>query len=495
MSTTLSQSPAFTSDYLMAEARLGGLVGVAPPVRSQLDASLGQPDLIVPALILGGLLAYLAITYAVALVGLSRGAGAARGAVWLVVGAAVAFELTLLFMPGLFSQDVFGYIAYGRIATTYGLNPYVWPPSAFAKDPVVGWVAQVWQTYACPYGPLWVDVQSALAVAAGRLPLMDQAFVYRAVASVLQLLNVCLVWQVLGRVTPLGRTQRVAALAAFAWNPLLLVELVGDAHNDVLMVTLSLLAVLLLVAGQRTARGPLAASVCFTLGALVKYLSGIGVIWAAVAAAGLATSRRNGLLRVASITVFSALVIVVLAVPWLELPDSLDPLLNETVGVGYVNSLPDHLGLALGVQDERTQLLERDVSLVMFGLYLVWEMRRIRARPGPATLVAATARSSLIYVLLVSTSAQAWYFALPVALAVLLGLRSPLARLAIGYSLLALPTFYVSYYLRDLMPTGLWVIYGLVPLAAYLWRPDRLDPWRSVQALCIRVAGVSVRKA
>ena len=81
-------------------------------------------------------------------------------------------------------------------------------------------------------------------------------------------------------------------------------------------------------------------------------------------------------------------------------------------------------------------------------------------------MVRATARSSLVYVLLVSTSVQAWYFALPVSLAILLGLHSALARVTIGYALLALPTFYVSYYLRDLTPAGVWLIYGLVPLLA-----------------------------
>src|SRR5438128_1937756 len=75
--------------------------------------------------------------------------------------------------------------------------------------------------------------------------------------------------------------------------------------------------------------------------------------------------------------------------PWLELPDSLDPLAAETAGVGYVNALPDSLalafadqvltpaGLPMTVARELTRGLERFLVLVAFGVYLLWESRRV----------------------------------------------------------------------------------------------------------------------
>lgn len=501
LSGPLSHSSAFTSglrawlpvlDVLVSPAANAwpALATAAPPLTDQ----LGQPGLIGPAAALGGALVWLGLVYSLGLVVLNRGAGASPGAVWLVLGWALVFQATLLGMPGLFSQDVFSYLAYGHLATDYGLNPYVWPPSAIAKDPLVDWVAGVWQTYACPYGPLWVDVQSALALALDRLPVPAQALAYRGLANVLQLLNVGLVWLLLGRLVPLRRAERVAALAAFAWNPLLLFELAGNAHNDVLMVSLSLVGVLLLArAGSRLGHGNLAlevaACVWLTLGALVKYVSGIGLVWLAVACAapaGRTRLRRSALLALVSLALAAAL-----SIPWLELPDSLDPLLNETAGVGYVNDLPDQLTLALARQLGSVadalgpaRLFERGLGLAIFGVYLLWEARRVSTDGRPASVVRATVLSVLVYVLLVSTSMQPWYFALPVSLAVLLGLRSALARVTLAYAGLALPTLYSSYYLRDLLPGVVWLGYGAGPLLLLLpgWRGRPGAWWRGALA-------------
>jgi hypothetical protein len=221
------------------------------------------------------------MAYLGTLIVLHRGLAARRSAVWLVVGAAVVFQATLTFLPGLFSQDVFSYIAYGRLAAAYDLNPYVWPPSAIAKDAVVQWVAVPWRSYAAPYGPLWLDVQWAIARLYGDRPIADQAIVYRLLSNALLLVNLGLFWRLPGRMRSLDRTQRTTALAVLAWNPLVLFEVAANAHNDVLMVSFSLLALLLFTSSSR---GVLS-GVSFTLGALAKYLSGIGLIWVALASA------------------------------------------------------------------------------------------------------------------------------------------------------------------------------------------------------------------
>ena len=108
-----------------------------------------------------------------------------RGALVIVLGAAALFQATLAWMPGIFSQDVFSYIAYGRLAAIYDLNPYIWPPSAMAKDVALPWVAEVWRTYPAPYGPVWLDVQSLLAARLASWSMADQALAYRALGDVL----------------------------------------------------------------------------------------------------------------------------------------------------------------------------------------------------------------------------------------------------------------------------------------------------------------------
>jgi hypothetical protein len=488
LSGALSHSPLFTTAFLEAhpaarqlfEATVLSARSLLPGLPdTALTEPLGSSLYATPALALGAVMLWLALGYVAALVLLGRDLGDLPRATWVVVGSALVFQLTLAFLPGLLSQDVFSYVAYGRLAAAYDLNPYIWPPSVIPRDAVVPWVAEVWRTYTSPYGPLWVDVQWAMARLTGDESIADQAMAFRLLANVLLLANLALLWRLLGCLLPLTRRDRCASLAALAWNPLVLLEVSTNAHNDVLMVTFTLLALLLLA---RSSTGLLAGA-SLTLGALVKYLSGIGLVWLAVALAARPASGRRRALRPGGLVVVSLMLLAGLAGPWLELPDSIAPLLNETAGVGYVNSLPDSLALAVatGVSAsvELARALERLVVVTAFAAYLVWEARRVWTVASPGAVAAALARSSLIYIVAVSTSVQTWYFCLPVAVAAALGCRSRLTRVTLAYSVLALPALYLSYYLRDSTPGWVMAVYGVAPLLLLV--PD-LAAWARARA-------------
>ena len=469
ISVALSHSPLFTAALFEAHPPLRLMPDLARGTlpwltEVPLAEPLGAPAYLPPAAAMAAVMLGLAAGYAAALILLQGDTGARPAALWIVVGGALLFQATCFFLPGLFSQDVFSYIAYGRLASVYDLNPYVWPPSVIPKDAVFPWVAEVWRTYASPYGPLWVDVQAAMARATGGLSIADQALAYRALANALLAANLGLLWALLGRLAPLDRAQRTASLAALAWNPLVLFEVAANAHNDVLMVTFTLLAFVLLARSSNA----VLSSASFTLGVLVKYLSGLGLVWVYVAAAARTTSWRSRVFRTAAMVVVSVLLVLAVAAPWLELPDSLGPLLDETAGVGYVNSIPDSVALAvadrLSAPVELTRTLERLLALGSFIVYLVWEWRRVWSEATPAAVARALARSSLIYIVAVSTSVQTWYYCLPVAVAVALGCRWRVTQLTLAYSVLALPALYLSYYLRDGTPLWVNLVYGLAPL-------------------------------
>jgi len=76
--------------------------------------------------------------------------------------------------------------------------------------------------------------------------LMERVFAYKLLMNAVHLANLGLVWWLLGRLMPSERA-RLAAFTAFAWNPLMLFDVAGNAHNDGLRVTLRLLGVVPLV--------------------------------------------------------------------------------------------------------------------------------------------------------------------------------------------------------------------------------------------------------
>src|SRR5207249_142861 len=221
-------------------------------------------------------------------------------------------------------------------------------------------------------------------------------------------------------------------------------------------VTFSLLGLLLC---GRSTRG-IASVASFSLGALVKYLSGLGLVWVVIAA--VASSGR--IMRLALLVGVSVAIALIVAWPWLELPDSFEPLLAETAGVGYVNALPDNLALTIGdhiLGRDLARAIERLLIVIAFGAYLIWEARRVTAEATPAAVARACGRSILIYVLAVSNSVQTWYFYLPLAFVVVLGWQQTLTRITVSYSLLALPALYLHYYLRDATPFWIDIVYGL----------------------------------
>jgi alpha-1,6-mannosyltransferase len=227
-----------------------------------------------------------------------------------VVALAVAYHVVVLFLPLLFSRDVYSYGAYGRIAAVHHLNPYVATPADVPADPLARYVGPKWFDTPAVYGPLWTQV-SALVVRVAE-SVGAQIVAFRALAVAASLATLAVVAALTRRLWP----ERAAfALAAFGLNPVVLFQSVGSGHND-LFVALSVAAALLLVAARR----PLLGTAVLTLGALVKATAGVPLLLLVVAA--VARAPRGARLRVAAGHVaVSAGIALVFAAPFLQTDD------------------------------------------------------------------------------------------------------------------------------------------------------------------------------
>jgi hypothetical protein len=98
-----------------------------------------------------------------------------------------------------------------------------------------------------PYGPLWVLTTWPLVVLAGDNPL-GAVVAYKALALTCYVACCALIW------CSAEPRQRVRSFVLFAWNPLVVLDVLGKVHNDVLPALAVLLAVVL-VTRRRGAAG------------------------------------------------------------------------------------------------------------------------------------------------------------------------------------------------------------------------------------------------
>jgi hypothetical protein len=485
VSFRLTHNQEFTKQYLQQfpalQELLDRLFALARPVVPNIEP---PPDLNLPTAVMAVGFVVAGLGYLGAIVLLDRGAARGRPALGLVLLFALLFQATVLVMPGLFSQDIFGYLEYGQIPAVHHLNPYIWPPSAFNRDPLLQWVAPIWRTLPSPYGPVWTDLNWLLAQVLYGRSIIDQVEAYKLLANVLHLLTLGLVWWLLGRLLPAPRA-RLTAFAVFAWNPLVLFESPGNGHNDDLALFALLLGFVPLVMGARARvldGRYLGAVALFTVSGFVKYLSAVCGPFLVVAWARQLRTWRARAAAVVLAGVLAGVVTALLFAPWLELPDSLDPVLSQTGGSLYANTLPDlvslhvadqHLvprGMTLAVARATARGWMRLAVDAVFVVYLAWEVWWLWRAAGPGGMPAARAlvRSStrvlMVVILVVSIWVQTWYFVMPLALAALLGWRATLTKVVVGYTLTALPVLYTHYYLQEDAPDGIFWLYGLLPL-------------------------------
>lgn len=160
---------------------------------------------------------------------------------------ALAIGLAGLFMvaPPLLSQDVFSYIAYARLGVEHGLNPYLNAPAAAATDPVFAYVG--WPDAASVYGPAFTLASFAIA----QLSLSTSLWLTKAAmaAAVLGVAALC------ERIAVRRGCEPKAAVVITALNPLVLVHVIGGAHNDALLALALTAALALLVSGRQVSGG------------------------------------------------------------------------------------------------------------------------------------------------------------------------------------------------------------------------------------------------
>ncbi len=138
--------------------------------------------------------------------------------------------IILLFSYPAFSYDIFNYIFDARIFIKYGLNPYQYKALDFPADSWIRFMHWTHRTY--PYGPVWIIATIPLYLLGfGKFVLTLLNF--KLFFIICYLLNINILNKILLK---LKYENRLAQIAFFAFNPLIIIETIVSPHNDCLML-------------------------------------------------------------------------------------------------------------------------------------------------------------------------------------------------------------------------------------------------------------------
>ena len=197
---------------------------------------------------------------------LQFGKGVAAGVItdlrqqWLALG---AWALPLLFVPPLFSRDVYSYVAQGRLMDQ-NINPYEFGPSVMPGALIDG-VDPLWADAPAPYGQIFLIVAQVIAFATG-----DNVYLGAILFRLLAVGGVALLAWSVPKLAEFCGADPGKAMWIAVLNPLIFVHFIAGAHNDALMVGV-IAAGLALIVGRHPVWGLLVVS----LGGAIK---GTGLI-------------------------------------------------------------------------------------------------------------------------------------------------------------------------------------------------------------------------
>ncbi len=277
--------------------------------------------------------------------------------------------LVLLVMPPLFATDVFYYAISGQIAGEFGANPYLRPPAEFTQSRLLPY--NHWVDITTPYGPAWTLLAVPITAVAGANPFVA-TLLFKLAGALSVVVAATVIWKLLGTTSP---RHAIRGTLLFLWNPVVLLESVGNAHNDALMAALVMVAALLLYR-QKYLLGLLP----LLLATFVKYLvAPAGAFYIVARLGGDAASRRERGTLVLSLFALATVVTLLLWAPFWAVPQTLSSLAAES-GRGLAGPIAVVVfvsGQLFGLPVETAQVVALAASLLALLAVLVWCLRRM----------------------------------------------------------------------------------------------------------------------
>ena len=150
--------------------------------------------------------------------------------IWIVIGTTIVL---LVCSFSAFSYDLFNYMATAKVAFTHHENPYVVMPIEIPNEPYLAFTRAA--NKVALYGPVWIGI-TALPHALGGGNIWRTIIAFKLVNALVYLFFIFFIYRV---------TKSKKNVIFFAFNPLILIEVLVSGHNDIVMMLFAMLGVYL----------------------------------------------------------------------------------------------------------------------------------------------------------------------------------------------------------------------------------------------------------
>ena len=383
---------------------------------------------------------------------------------FLVLGWGFLFSLVFLFMYPYGARDIFDYILRARLFAVYNQNPFFQTASEFPTDIFYrfGW----WREYPSPYGPLW-ELTAALGVHIAGDDILANIFVFKGISAVFLFMTTGVVAFTLNKLSPV---RAIGGTLGFLWNPVLLFEIVGNAHNDITM--LLWVAASVWAAGTRRWKWVIW---FLAIGAAFKFVPIL-----LLPAAGLLGLMNTPSIRekIKFLLLSGAGCLLIWIAAYLPFWNGWKTLAFFNQGTLFTTSLPSLIFSSLQpyLGQHPRQVVGYSAIIVTL-IFVVWMSLKLVRKPDWISYVRISTHIFLFYVLVTCAWYQNWYLLWPLTMAVFLPVDKTLLA-AVFFSFIGLvKPFYV-------MPVYAWLakpsFTGLAGDPAYTGYTDN-----SLDAFCI----------
>ena len=165
-----------------------------------------------------------------------------------VLGIGIVCALPLLWLYPITALDVVLYVVRARLWALYGGSPMLALPANFHQDPYIH-LAGEYMRQPSPYGPLW-EVVAQIPIRLDGASIGSGVLGMKVIALLAYIGMALLVGWYARQQSPELGVSGLTALTFFSLNPLVLLEAIGNGHNDMLLLLLMTLGLVLWQRGK-----------------------------------------------------------------------------------------------------------------------------------------------------------------------------------------------------------------------------------------------------